>query len=50
MSCLSHRPSDPVYYIEDCQISVGNIKLDELDCFFSLNFIHLPDIACKIQV
>ena len=22
MSRLSHRPSDPVYYIEDCRISV----------------------------
>ena len=21
LSCLSHRPSDPEYHIEDCQIS-----------------------------
>ena len=42
MSCLSNRPSDPVYHIEDCRISGLQLKNEicsrEIGQQFSVEF------------
>ena len=38
MSCLAHRPSDPVYYIEDCRISILVSEFEKS---------HYPDVYTR---
>ena len=60
MSCLSHRPSKPVYYIVDCRISKleipiwfkdlnrKNVHVAKFSQTGHLSFLHTQVHVCKI--